>query len=85
MMEKIIGSYVARLTKNDIIQFANNNNVSLTGEEVNIIYNTIKTRWRDLLHNPNIVFNDLQGKVSPTTLQNIIHFYNLYSKKLHLL
>ena len=81
-MEKFISSYVAGLTKNDIINFANNNNVSLTTEEVNIIHETIKTRWRDLLHNPNAVFNELQGKVSPETLRNIIHFYNLYSKKL---
>jgi len=83
MMEKIVGSYVTRLTKNDLIAFANSNNVPLSSEEVNILYATIKQDWRDLLYNPNIVFAKLQNQVSPTTMNNIKHFYNIYSKKLH--
>jgi len=83
MMEKIIVSYVNKLTKSDIIQFANSNNVSLSNEEVNIIYETIKKDWRDLLYNPNRVFTNLQNKVSADTYKNITYFYNLYSKKLH--
>jgi len=83
MMEKIISSYVNKLTKSDITQFANSNNVSLSTEEVNIIYETIKRDWRELLYNPNRVFANLQTKVSADTYKNITYFYNLYSKKLH--
>lgn len=84
MMEKMINSYVNKLTKNDIIKFALKNNIKLTDEEVNIIFDTIKKDWRELLHNPNQVFDKLRNKVSPNTYNNIIYFYNLYSKKLSL-
>ena len=63
----------------DSIFLSNDNN------EVDIIYNTIKKDWRALLHNPNQVFTDLRNKVSQNTYNNIIYFYNLYSKKISLL
>lgn len=85
MMEKMINSYVNKLSKNDIIKFADKNNIKLTNEEVDIIFNTIKKDWRDLLHNPNQVFAKIKNKVSPNTYNKIIYFYNLYSKKLSLL
>ena len=83
-MEKMINSYVNKLTTYDILKFAKSNNITLTDEEVNIIFNTIKKDWRALLYNPNEVFASIKNKVSNTTYNNIIYFYNLYSKKLHL-
>lgn len=85
MIEKIIHSYVNKLTKEDIIRFANQNNILLTEAEVNIIYIEIKNNWRQLLNDPNPIFNKIKSQVSPSTYQNIIYFYDLYSKKLHLL
>lgn len=85
MMEKMINSYVNKLTKSDIIKFASKNNITLKDFEINIIYDTIKKDWRTILSNPNQVFADLRNKVSPDTYNNIIYFYNLYSKKLSLL
>lgn len=84
MMEKMINSYVNKLTKNDIIKFADKNNITLTNDEIDIIFNTIKKDWQDLLHNPNKVFNNIKSKVSLNTYNNIIYFYDLYSKKLYL-
>ena len=84
MMEKMINSYVNKLTKNDIIKFADKNNITLTKDEIDIIFNTIKKDWQALLHNPNKVFNNIKSKVSLNTYNNIIYFYDLYSKKLYL-
>ncbi len=83
MMEKIINSYINKLTKNDIIYFASSNNIKLNETEIDVIYNTIKKDWRVLLHNPNQVFTDIKTKVSPNTYNNIIYFYDLYKKKLY--
>ena len=85
MIEKIIHSYVNRLTKEDIKNFAYQNHICLTEEEVNIIYFEIKNHWQELLNNPQPIFEQIKSQVSPTTYQNIIYFYDLYSKKLHLL
>lgn len=84
MMEKLINSYVNKLTKQDILLFADKNNITLTNEEVDIIFNVIKKDWQELLHNPNKIFNNIKSQVSLTTYNNIIYFYNLYSKKLYL-
>lgn len=83
-MEKMINSYVNKLTKSDITKFAVKNNVQLTNEEVDIIFNTIKKDWRVLLNNPNQALAGIKSKVSINTYNNIIYFYNLYSKKLSL-
>ena len=50
MMEKLINSYVNKLTKQDILLFADKNNITLTNEEVDIILeiDTILTK-EDLL------------------------------------
>ena len=84
MMEKLINSYVNKLTKQDILLFADKNNITLTNEEVDIIFNVIKKDWQELLHNPNKIFNNIKSQVSLTTYNNIIYFYNLYSKTLYL-
>ena len=84
MMEKMINSYVNKLTKNDILKFADKNNITLKNDEIDLIYNVIKKDWQDLLHNPNKVFNNIKPKVSLSTYNNIIYFYDLYSKKLYL-
>ena len=81
-MEKIIDSYINKLNKNDINKFALKNNITLTNEEIEIIYNTIKNEWKILLNNPNQVFSNLKSRISNNTYNNIIYFYNLYSKKL---
>ena len=54
-------------------------------DSATIIYNEIKKNWRELLYNPTPIFNRIKSQVSPSTYQNIIYFYELYSKKLHLL
>lgn len=82
MKEILINSYVDKLTKDDIIKFTNKNNIIINDEELDIIYHTIKKDWRVLLHNPNQVLSEIRNKVSPNTYNNIIYFYNLYSKKL---
>lgn len=84
MIEKIIHSYVSKLTKEDILNFAYHNNIVLNNEEVDIIYTEIKNNWRQLLSNPIPIFERVKSQVSPTTYQNIIYFYDLYSKKLPL-
>lgn len=84
MMDKLINSYVNKLTKNDIISFADKNNITLNNNEIDLIFNVIKKDWQDLLHNPNKVFNKIKPQVSNNTYNNIIYFYDLYSKKLYL-
>lgn len=83
MINKIIGSYVNKLTKNDIKVFALNNNVNLTDNETNIIYQTIKQDWEQLLRDPNPIFNKVKSELNPNTYNKIIELYSIYKKKLY--
>lgn len=52
-MINLIEPYIQNLTKNDITSFALNNNIKLNNNELDFIYNFIKTRYKDVLSNPN--------------------------------
>ncbi len=82
MIEKFIHSYVSKLTKEDIIRFASDNQITLSSQEVDIIYREIKENWQSFLYNPEVAFARVKTEVSPSTYEHIIYFYRLYSTKL---
>ena len=49
----MVETYINKLTKNDINKFALNNNIKLNNNELDFIYNFIKTKYKDVLNNPN--------------------------------
>lgn len=49
----LIEPYINNLTKDQINTFALNNNINLNRNELDFIYNFIKTRYKDVLNNPN--------------------------------
>lgn len=85
MKEKIINSYISKLTREDVISFAIKNNIQLSDEEIDILLNTIKSDWKKILNNPEEALQNIKNKVSDNTYKNIIYLYNLYSDKLSLL
>lgn len=52
-MINIIEPYINNLTKEDINSFALKNNIILNNNELEFIYNFIKTRYKEVLSNPN--------------------------------
>ena len=52
-MLNLIEPYINNITKNDINSFAAKNNISLSNNELEFIYNFIKTRYKEILNNPN--------------------------------
>lgn len=52
-MINIIEPYINNITKNDINSFALKNNINLNNNELEFIYNFIKTRYKEVLNNPN--------------------------------
>ena len=82
MIEKLIEKYIDRLTKQDIITFANNNNTFLSSNEVDVIYNTIKTYWKDIIFNDyNAILNGIKNKINPTTYIKMKELILLYKDK----
>ena len=52
-MINMVESYVNKISKDDINSFALKNNINLTNNELEFIYNFIKTRYKEVLNNPN--------------------------------
>ena len=52
-MLNLIEPYINNITKNDINSFALKNNINLSNNELEFIYNFIKNRYNEVLNNPN--------------------------------
>lgn len=52
-MLNLVEPYINKLSKNDINNFALNNNIKLNNNELDFIYNFIKTKYKEVLNNPN--------------------------------
>lgn len=52
-MINLIEPYINNITRNDINSFALKNNINLSNNELEFIYNFIKTRYKEVLSNPN--------------------------------
>ena len=54
-MIHLIEPYINNLTKDEINSFALKNNIKLNNNELDFIYNLVKTRYKEILSNPNSV------------------------------
>lgn len=52
-MLNLIEPYINNISKTDINNFALKNNINLNNNELDFIYNFIKTKYKDVLNNPN--------------------------------
>ena len=52
-MLNLIEPYINNMSKSDINNFALKNNINLNNNELDFIYNFIKTRYKEILNNPN--------------------------------
>ena len=79
MFSKLIDNYIKNLTKKDIIDFSKQHNIILNNNEIDIIYNTIKSDYKILLYNDeNIIFNNLKSRINPTSYNKIINLFKEY-------
>lgn len=79
----IIKKYINKLTKQDIINYAHKENISLSNQEIDIIYKYIKTRYNDFFYNDaNLLLQEIKPQVSKNTYNKIIELYNQYKNKI---
>ena len=82
MKDKLLKNYINNLKKEDINAFALNNNITLSNAELDIIYDTIKNDYSNLLYgNHDKVFEKLKSKVSTDNYDKIIDLFFEYKKK----
>ena len=83
MNKYFIKKYIDKLTKQDIMNYATSKEIYLSKEEIDIIYNTIKTKWIDFINgNQSQILEELKPHISQKTYQEIINIYTKYKNKI---
>ncbi len=82
MREKIIKMYIDKLTKQDIVNYINKNNLKVSNNEIDLLYNSIKYDYIKILNNPINYLNNIKNKLSISTYNKLLE---LYTKYYHLL
>lgn len=82
MYELIIRNYINNLSINDIITFANKNDIYLNENEINYIYKTIKCNYKDLLgSNYQCILNEASNYLNKDNYKKICNLYFDYRNK----
>lgn len=85
MKEIFIKKYVDILTKEDILKFASLNDVKLSSNEVDIIYNAIKNEWKTIVFDDyKIILNKYKNNFSVEKLKKIEELILLYKNKFNM-
>ena len=80
--KNIITNYIEKkLSIEDIINFADKNNIQVSNSESIIIYNFIKRNYIDILNN-DYKIHEIKNYVRDDLYQEIITLYNKYKSKL---
>lgn len=75
----IINEYIKKITQEDIKKFAIKNKIELTEKEIDIIYQYIKTRYKEFINGNSLkILEEIKKEVSPNTYNKIISLYNQY-------
>ena len=80
MNKSVIKKYAANITKNDIVNFAYKENISLSDSEVDVIFKAIHFDIDILLEDPIAYLDDSKGKISDEVYTKLLDFYNKYKK-----
>ena len=79
----IIEKYINKLTKQDIINYTNKQNINLSTHELDIIYDYIKNKYTYFLNgHQQKILQDIKNKVNKTTYKKIEELYNTYKNKI---
>ena len=78
MNKLLIYNYINKIKKEDIKQFSLNQNINLSNNELDIIYNYIKYDTDNILNNPDKILNEIKDKITIPVYNKILELYNKY-------
>lgn len=82
-MLNLVEPYINKMTKNDINSFAIQNNIKLNNNELDFIFNFIKTKYKEVLANPsNFNFTKYKNNFSNENFIKINGLINKYKMML---
>lgn len=84
MNDYLLQTYIERLSKDDINAFAKGKGITLESDELDIIYDYLKSHWRTFYYgNPISLLEELKRKLSSDTYSKIETLYMQAKEKLN--
>lgn len=80
-MNKFLEKYISKISIYDINGFALRNDIKLSDDELEFLYITLKTRYKDLLYNETVVIKDIQKKLTKDNFNKVFNLYTYYKDK----
>lgn len=80
-MNKLIEKYISKISIYDIKGFALKNDIILSDEELEYLYVTVKTKYKDLLYNESVVIADIQKNLKKENFDKVFNLYTFYKSK----
>ena len=80
MNKNLIINYIKKMTKEDIQKYISKENIQHTKEEIDLIYNSIKNDYNEILDNFHKYIQKVKDKLNPNLYNKIIEKYNQYKK-----
>lgn len=81
-MDNLIGLYINKITLNNINDFVLKNNIYLNKKELNILFEVVKNRYKEVLYeDDSLVKKYLHDNLSAENYDKVIKLYELYRTK----
>lgn len=74
----MIKSYITGLSKEDLINYIENNNLDINKNDYDIIYYYIKNYYNEIINNDTKIFIQIKKEVNDNTYNTIINLYKKY-------
>ena len=82
MHRLLIENYIKQISKQDIKEFANKNNIHLSEKDQDILYHYLMNNWQDLLYgNYRELFSELEVHIDKDKFLKIKDLFNFYFNK----
>lgn len=75
MYLEFIKKCINNLKKDDIKTYAINNKIELENNELELIYNTIKVRWKEIYDDGVKVINEYKNQLKESTYKKLLELY----------
>lgn len=80
MNKNLIINYINKITKQDIEKYISKENIQHTKEEIDLIYESIKNDYNEILNNFQNYIQKVKDKLNPNLYNKIIEKYNKYKE-----
>ena len=78
MNKLLIYEYIKNIKRIDIYNYAFEEGIKLSKNEIDILYDYIKNRYIDIMNNPKNVLIEIKDKLSINTYNKLLELYNKY-------